>query len=149
MSASPTELKVQPCRARGASLRHFPEVRDDRGALSFGEVIQHLPFTPLRYFLVYDVPPDAIRGFHAHQEMHELLVCVRGACTVELDDGQTKEAIRLDSPRMGLHIPPRIWRIHREYTEGAVLMALASTLHDPADYIWDYDEFLRTLPQDT
>lgn len=131
-----------PLRVAGAKLHHMPLITDLRGALTFGEIGQQLPFVPKRFFVVFDVPNKEIRGEHAHRELHEFLVCLRGSCSVALDDGRVREEIKLDSPTIGLHVSPRLWRTHYKYTNDAILLVLASDVYRADDYIRDYDEFL-------
>jgi serine acetyltransferase/dTDP-4-dehydrorhamnose 3,5-epimerase-like enzyme len=133
-----TELHVP-----GVSLRKLPIVDDMRGSLSFGEFDRHLPFIPKRYFIVFDVPGKEVRGEHAHKQLHQFLVCVKGTCAVVVDDGQRRQELLLDSPGLGLHIPPMVWATQYKYTSDAVLLVLASDVYDPNDYIRDYDEFLE------
>lgn len=132
-------------RAKGASLIEVPQVVDLRGALSFGEVDAHLPFTPKRFFAVYDVPSEEIRGEHAHRTLHEFLLCIKGSCSIMLDDGSAREELELNSPTRGLHIPPHVWRVHYKYSKDAVLLVLASHRYDAGDYVRDYDEFLAMM----
>lgn len=134
-------------RVKAARLIRLPLVEDLRGKLSFGEIEQHLPFTPKRYFLVFDVPSQEVRGEHAHKTLHEFLVCVKGSVSVALDDGQSRDEIKLDSPNLGLHIPPMAWRVHYKYSSDAMLLVLASDVYRADDYIRDYDEFLSFLGQ--
>ena len=46
---------------------------------------------------------------------------------------------------LGLHIPPMIWAVQYRYSPDATLMVLASEPYDAADYIRDYDEFLKLV----
>jgi UDP-2-acetamido-3-amino-2,3-dideoxy-glucuronate N-acetyltransferase len=132
-------------RVEGASLHELPEVRDLRGALIFGEIDLQLPFTPQRFFVVFDVPNAQVRGEHAHHTLHEFLVCLRGSCSVVLDDGVNRDEVRLESPRLGLHIPPQTWRVHYKYSPDALLLVLASHAYDANDYIRDYQTFKRQV----
>jgi UDP-2-acetamido-3-amino-2,3-dideoxy-glucuronate N-acetyltransferase len=127
---------------RGVYLHQLPTVLDMRGSLTFGEYETSLPFQPRRYFLVYDVPSRDIRGEHAHRECHQFLVCVKGSCSVVVDDGRNRAEIRLDRPDIGLHISPMVWAIEYKYSQDAVLMVLASDIYKADDYIRDYDQFL-------
>lgn len=129
-------------RTRGPAVHEMPQIEDLRGALTFGEVGAHLPFVPKRFFVVYNVPSAEVRGEHAHKELHEFLVCVKGSCNVMLDDGRTREEITLDSPTVGLHIPPKIWSVQYKYTADALLLVLCSDLYLAEDYVRDYQEFL-------
>ena len=129
----------------GAKLHVLPRVHDLRGALAFGELDTHLPFAPKRFFVVYDVPSREVRGEHAHHGLHEFLVCLRGSCAVALDDGTSRDEIVLDTPTLGLHVPPKLWRVHYKYSPDAILLALCSDVYDPKDYIRDYEEFLKVV----
>jgi hypothetical protein len=113
-----------------------------RGSLSVAEFPKEIPFVPRRYFVVFDVPGSEIRGEHAHRTCHLFLVCVRGACSVVVDDGRSREEFRLDHPTLGLHLPPMVWGTQYKHTADAVLLVFASEWYDPDDYIRDYQAFL-------
>jgi len=126
-------------------LYEMPVVSDLRGSLTFAEYETALPFVPKRYFLVFDVPSRDIRGEHAHRECHQFLVCIKGSCSVVVDDGKNRAEILLNHPRFGLHIPPMIWATEYKYSQDAVLMVLASEVYKAEDYIRDYDLFIREV----
>ncbi len=53
-------------------VQRFAEFSDLRGRLTAGEFPgDAIPFTPQRWFLVYDVPSREIRGEHAHRVCHQ------------------------------------------------------------------------------
>ena len=130
-----------------AKLIQLPRIVDLRGGLSFGEYDQHLPFLPKRYFVIYDVPSIEVRGEHAHREQHQFLVCLKGSCSVVLDDGKNRNEVVLDRPDLGLYLPPMVWGIQYKYTPEAVLMVLVSDVYDADDYIRDYDLFIKEVNQ--
>jgi UDP-2-acetamido-3-amino-2,3-dideoxy-glucuronate N-acetyltransferase len=45
--------KLRLLAVDGATLNQMPLIEDLRGALTFGEVNQHLPFHPERFFVVF------------------------------------------------------------------------------------------------
>lgn len=141
----PTSNNLRELKVRGAALHALPLIKDLRGALVFGEIEQHLPFHPKRFFAVFDVPGREVRGEHAHRELHEFLVCLRGSCAFALDDGQSRDEVVLDTPTIGLHVPPGVWRTHYKYSSDAILLALCSDVYKADDYIRDYDEFLSAV----
>ena len=151
----PDEIReIKPVRTGGATTRtsvagvtvhEMQSAVDLRGSLSAGEFPRHVPFSPQRYFLVFDVPGKEVRGEHAHRASHQFLVCARGSLNVVVDDGVHTEEVRLDRPDLGLHIPPLVWAVQYKYSADAVLLVLASDPYDPADYIRDYDEFLSVV----
>lgn len=130
---------------QGVQFVRLPIIPDLRGSLSFAEFGQYLPFVPKRYFLVYDVKSREVRGEHAHKELHQFLVCVKGACSVMVDDGNCREEYILNTPGSALHIPPMVWGVQYKYSPDAVLMVLASDVYKSDDYIRDYDEFLSLV----
>lgn len=135
------DLKVE-----GVHLQRFAEFVDLRGSLTAGELPgDAVPFTPRRWFLVYDVPSREIRGEHAHRECHQFLVAVAGRVSVAVDDGTNRAEVTLDGPTTGIYVPPMVWASEYQYEQGAVLLVLASSPYDPDDYIRDYDEFLTLV----
>ena len=135
------QTPVTPTGVRGVTLHRLVIVEDLRGPLSAGEFGVHVPFTPLRYFMVFDVPNKDVRGEHAHRKCRQFLVCARGSVAIVIDDGRTSEEVLLDAPDLGLYVPPMIWAVQYKYSPDALLLAFASDHYDPADYIRDYDEF--------
>lgn len=125
----------------GCSLHRMKLVQDMRGRLTVGEYEDDIPFTPKRYFMVFDVPSQEVRGEHAHKECEQFLICIRGACSVLLDDGKQRCEIKLDSPDKGVFMPAGTWGTQYKYSGDAVLLVFASHGYDPDDYIRTYDEF--------
>jgi acetyltransferase-like isoleucine patch superfamily enzyme/dTDP-4-dehydrorhamnose 3,5-epimerase-like enzyme len=121
---------------------HLNNLQEDRGRLSFGEVENHLPFIPRRYFVISHVPLHEVRGHHAHRQQHQFLTCVSGLCHVVVDDGVERAEVVLSSPQVGMHIPPMIWGLQYKYSSDAVLLAFASGNYDQTDYINSYEDFL-------
>lgn len=137
------EAPLRTLEVRSARLHKLPLTKDLRGGLTFAEVGKHLPFEVKRYFVILDVPSSNVRGEHAHRKLDQFLVCVKGALAVALDDGKSRDEVILDSPTIGLHIPPMVWGVQYKYSPEAVLLVLASDVYDPDDYIRDYDEFVN------
>lgn len=129
----------------GVTLLPLPRAMDERGAVTYGEFPGELPFVPRRVFLVSDVPAGKRRGEHAHREIEQLLICVHGEVTVTVDDGIASRELVLDRTDIGLHLGPMIWTTLHEFSEGAVLLALASDRYDLDEYIHDHDEFLAAV----
>lgn len=126
----------------------FQEHGDWRGQLVALEENKNIPFAVKRVYFMYDTKEGVVRGRHAHRELWQILFCVAGACTISLDDGKEKIAVRLEHPYRGLLIGPGIWREMYDFTKGAVLMVLASEYYDESDYIRDYDVFLDSIGED-
>ncbi len=124
-------------------LINLPVIEDTRGNLAF---IQNdvLPFDFKRIYYLFDVPSNAFRGGHSHINQHEILIALSGSFEVVIDDGQKKETYLLNKPNIGLHIGTGIWRELQNFSSGAVCLVVASDVFDEADYIRDYNTFLKS-----
>ena len=148
-SQPPGGAEVLETSVRGVTVRRLLLANDLRGTLSAGEFPREIPFVPKRYFIVFDVPGQDVRGEHAHRQCHQFMVCARGSVTVLVDDGTTSEEIPLNTPNLGLYVPPKIWAVQYKYSPDALLLVFASDPYDPDDYIRDYDDFLAAIQKTT
>ena len=123
----------------------FPPHGDERGQLVAIEEGKDLPFPIRRVYYIYDTLPQVRRGYHAHRNLEQILICVSGSCKIHLDNGRETAEVLLDKPNEGLYLANDIWREMYDFTEGAVLMVLASMPYDEKDYIRNYDKFLQML----
>ncbi|MEO7190774.1 MAG: WxcM-like domain-containing protein [Vicinamibacterales bacterium] len=130
---------------RGVTIHRLPLVEDLRGTLTAGEFERQVPFTPLRYFMVFNVPGKDVRGEHAHRRCKQFLVCVRGSVAVMVDDGVKSEEVELNDVCLGLYLPPMVWAVQYRYSADALLLVFASDHYDPDDYIREYSAFLAAL----
>lgn len=137
---NPTNNKIQ-IGIGDTSLHRFNTIQDSRGELSVGEFIKEIPFTPKRYFLVFNVPSGKVRGGHAHFNCHQFLICVKGSCSVLVDNGKSRTEILLNTPNLGLYLPPLIWGTQYNHSTDAVLLVFTSEYYQSDDYIRDYTKF--------
>ncbi|WP_131782838.1 WxcM-like domain-containing protein [Legionella gresilensis] len=120
-------------------------VRDMRGDLTVGEFLKVIPFIPKRYFVVFNVPSEKTRGEHAHYNCHQFLVCIKGSCSVVVDDGKARSEVTLESPDIGLYLPPLTWGIQYKYSSDSVLLVFTSDYYDADDYIRNYKDFINIV----
>lgn len=118
---------------------------DERGQLVAIEEFKDIPFVVKRIYYIYDTQNGVRRGFHAHKKLEQILICVHGSCKIHLDNGTETEEVLLDKPYEGLYISNNMWREMYDFSEGAVLLVLASELYTENDYIRDYSEFLKFI----
>lgn len=122
----------------------LPKIIDPRGNLSVIEG-NTLPFPIKRVYFLYDVPSGAERGGHAHVDQKEFLIATSGSFDVILNDGFSIEKVTLNKPNQGLLIPEGVWRELQNFCSGAVCLVIASDVYDEADYIRDYNDFLKSV----
>jgi dTDP-4-dehydrorhamnose 3,5-epimerase-like enzyme len=116
---------------------------DDRGLLVSLEQNKNIPFDIKRVYYIFDTKEGIRRGFHAHKNLKQVLVCISGSCKILLDNGKEKKEILLDSPKNGLLVDSVVWREMFDFSDNCVLMVVASELYNESDYIRDYREFKK------
>lgn len=121
----------------------LPRIKDPRGNLTFIEGGHHVPFDVERVYYLYDVPGGAERGGHAHRDLHQAIIAVAGSFDVILDDGFDRKKFRLSRSYRALYVAPMVWRELKNFSSGSVCLVLASASYDEADYLRDFDEFVR------
>lgn len=123
----------------------LPKIADKRGNLSFVEEGQHIPFAIRRNYWIYDVPGGEIRGGHAYRENREFIIALSGSFDVLLDDGRESRTYSLNRSYYGLYVPEGIWRQMMNFSTNSLALVMASTPYNPADYLYDYDEFKKII----
>lgn len=129
------------------TLTSFPVHGDARGCLVALEGQQQIPFDIKRVYYIYQAAPDVRRGFHAHKQLQQMLICVSGSCKILMDDGREKRTVILDQPHQGLYVGPGVWHEMFDFSPDAVLLVLASQVYQESDYLRDYGEFLRWVAE--
>lgn len=124
-------------------LVELPRIPDARGSLTVIEGGRQVPFEIARVYYLYDVPASATRAGHAHYRLSQLIIASSGSFDVNLDNGSEQATLHLDRPYRGLLLRPMVWRTIDNFSGGAMCLVIASIPYDEADYIRDYDEFLR------
>lgn len=118
---------------------------DERGSLISLEKNKNIPFDIERVYYIFETADKARRGFHAHKELKQLAIVLKGSCRFLLDDGIEKIELLLDNPTQGLFIESFIWREMFDFSDDCVLMVLADSVYDESDYIREYEEFLEVV----
>lgn len=133
----------------GYSIVNFQTLGDERGSLIALEADYNAPFHIKRVYYIFDTQKNVVRGCHAHINLKQIAIAVKGSCTFMLDDGASKKEILLDNPNKGLFIEGLIWREMKDFSEDCVLLVVASEHYDEKDYIRDYNKFLAKVQNAT
>jgi hypothetical protein len=122
-------------------LRFFKDLPD--GNLFIAEGRKQIPFEIKRvYFINGLANPKAVRGFHAHKQLEQVLFCISGSFTLGLDDGTTKQRIKVNDPSIGVRIGKMLWHTMSSFSYDCIILVFASDKYVESDYIRDYSEFL-------
>ena len=124
-----------------ARYEDFQRMGDDDGWLIALEMGKNIPFDMRRAYYIYGTRAGVTRGKHAHHKLRQLMVCMAGSCCVLLDDGRTREEVRLEHNEHGLYIDPMVWHEMHAFSKDCVLLVLADDFYKLDDYIRDYAVF--------
>jgi dTDP-4-dehydrorhamnose 3,5-epimerase-like enzyme len=127
-----------------ARIIELPKILDRRGNLSIIEEYKNIPFKIERVFWIYDVPGGEARGGHAYKKSREFIVALSGSFDVILDDGKKKKVFSLNRSYYGLYVPNGIWRQMENFSTNSLAIVLSSTAYNAEDYLYDYNEFVKT-----
>jgi dTDP-4-dehydrorhamnose 3,5-epimerase-like enzyme len=122
-------------------LYEFPVRGDERGSLVVLDKPSGLPFEIKRVYYLYGTTGGISRGFHAHKRLHQIAFCISGRCRMVVDDGISREDFMMDSPSIGIDLPPMLWHEMHDFSSDCVLLVVASDEYDETDYIRDYNLF--------
>lgn len=126
----------------------FQQHGDHRGQLIALEELNDIPFEIKRVYYMYDTKEGVRRGYHAHKNLEQILICIHGSCKVLLDNGAETKVISLEKPYEGLYVANNMWREMYDFSPDAVLMVLASEVYNEEDYIRDYNTFLKMVEEE-
>lgn len=122
----------------------FPHFDNENGSLAIFQP-KDVPFNIKRVFTITDTKSGSTRGGHTHHKTIQVLVCIRGGCIVDFDNGKAKKSIALNKPYRGLVLYPYVWHTMRNFKPNTVLLCLANTKYSEKDYIRTYEKFLNCL----
>jgi dTDP-4-dehydrorhamnose 3,5-epimerase-like enzyme len=138
-------LESRTLKTRGCRWIAVPGAADARGSVNFLEIGKGLDFQPRRVFWLHHVAAGQWRGRHGHRESQLVFVALNGDCLAHLDDGRTRETVRLADPTRALYMPPWVWHELTDFAPGTTVMVIASSLYEEAEYLRDYDVFRREV----
>lgn len=114
---------------------------DERGSLVSLERGVNIPFDIRRVYYIFDTKDGVTRGYHAHKQLKQIAIALKGSCDFVMDNGSERIEITLNNPTQGLLIQSCIWREMKNFSLDCVLMILADMEYQESDYIRDYEQF--------
>jgi RimJ/RimL family protein N-acetyltransferase len=123
----------------------FDKMGDYNGSLIALEENKNIPFQIKRVYYIFDTKKNVRRGYHAHKNLEQVLIAVKGSCKIHLDNTYESNEVILDDPSKGLYIESLVWREMYDFSNDCVLLVLASDYYTKSDYIRDYGEFIQVV----
>ncbi|HSR89194.1 MAG TPA: FdtA/QdtA family cupin domain-containing protein [Candidatus Udaeobacter sp.] len=114
-----------------------------RFVMSPVELKDYIDFEVKRVYFITN--PTAPTGAHCHHTEEEFFILLQGKCTAVIDRGNGLEDLPMEAPTSAMYVPAYVWHHFKDFSDGAILLALSSTNYNPdrSDYVEDYNEFLK------
>lgn len=123
------------------SMIKLTHVKEADGNLVCLEQNKEIPFNIERIFYIYDVPNQCVRADHASENTEFVLIALNGQVTVSLDDGEKKETFSLHESDVGLYVSEKTWMKTSDFSDGAILLVVASKTYEECKYFSSYQQF--------
>lgn len=104
-------------------------------------IAEDLPFVVKRLFYIEGVTPLTVRGYHALHTCEQLFIPVSGSCELVMEDADGRKRVKVLRVPTSVYVPPLIWRTLRTFSEGSVVVVLASERYDADGYYRDRKEW--------
>ena len=129
---------------RGCRWISVPGAADERGQVNFLAFDHKLGFAPRRLFWLHHIAPGQWRGRHGHRESHLVTLMperrLQGSSRRRQGEGDGGAR----RSRAGRCISaPWVWHELTDFAPQTVILVIASTLYDEAEYLRDYEAFKR------
>ncbi len=119
----------------------IPTFHDTRGDLSAIELKDYVSWVPKRVYYVTNVTED--RGGHAVVGEEKIYVCMQGTMTARFHDGKEWQEFELQGPQDAVLMSGLYFREFKNFSPGAVLMAISNMNYEKDKYIYDFEAFLQ------
>ena len=119
----------------------LPRIADDRGSLFSFQSGSEINFDVKRIYFISKVPPENVRGAHAHRQLKQAIIAIGGKIEVKLESAVGNQTIFLNPLQEVLLLEGIVWREMKFSSADTVCLVAASLVYEEADYIRSYEEF--------
>lgn len=120
-------------------LHVFSNSHGDLGVLELQDLA---PFEVQRIYYLLNIPKGGIRGQHGHKQLQQVFICLNGDFELSVTDGVSIEQVTLKRHE-AVYLAKGLWRELSNFSADGICLVLASQKFDPADYIFDFEEYLK------
>ncbi|MCK4386482.1 MAG: FdtA/QdtA family cupin domain-containing protein [Candidatus Pacebacteria bacterium] len=116
------------------------------GNLTIAESRKNIPFDIKRVYFINNLFNNkSIRGKHAHKKLKQIIFCINGHFTLNLDDGKNKQKILMNNPSYGIYLGSKLWHTMNKFSSNCVILVLAEDYYTEKDYLRNYNDFLKYI----
>lgn len=114
------------------------------GQLLIAESNREIPFEIKRVYFIDQLAIGSLRGFHAHKELTQVIVCLRGSFDLELYNGTRNSIVNMKSGDHEL-ILPMVWHSMKNFSNECLIAVFASDYYKESDYIRNFHDFKKAV----
>lgn len=119
--------------------QHNDPLSANLGVLNMSDV----PFEVRRIYWISNFQKDTIRGRHAHKNLTQMMLLLKGTLELSLYEGHESETFLMQPGEDPVLIKPGKWRVMKNASDDAVVLVLASHEYDESDYIRNWETYLE------
>lgn len=128
-------------------LKDFPRIIDPKGELGVVEFGKEFDFDVKRAFFLRGISKGGSRGFHAHRELKQLVICLSGSFKILLDNGRETHELLMKEDGKCLFLDGRVWREMFEFSETAVMLVLCDREYRFDEVVRNYQQFKEYIKE--
>lgn len=123
----------------------YPCLEESTGTLGVIEYGKELDFSIKRMFFLRNVEIGASRGFHAHEELQQFIICAQGSFTIRLDNGEKKYSYKLTPNSPGIRVDGKVWREMESFSSDSVMIVLCDREYRFDKVVRNYTDFKKNI----
>lgn len=115
-------------------------ISDSQGNLNIVE----LPFSCQRIYTLEKIAKNSTRGHHAHKDLEQIFLVLRGSLTLECSTPFSTFTFTLrHSDTHAVYLPAGYWRVLSNFAPETICLVLASSHYVETDYIRDLESYKK------
>lgn len=118
-------------------------IEDPRGSLKVIEYAKDFNFNIKRIFFLDDIKSPWKRGFHAHADLNQILIMLRGSMTLVIESPPNHRKTYEIKKNNIINIPGQAWREMINIKPNSLICVLCDRVYSEDVVIKDYEEFKK------
>ena len=111
-------------------------IDEDTGKLSVIEKGEHFDFNIKRLFFLENVPAQSSRGHHYHKELMQIIICLRGNFSLNLEYEGKVKTLHLDQSSKAVILNGPVWRYMDRFSKDALMLVGCDRVYSEDEVVY-------------
>ncbi len=120
-------------------------IAEKTGTLGVLEQENPINFNIKRIFYLKDLKSDVVRGKHSHKELKQILVCLNGTFSIDLDNTYEKLTLDMKDNQDCLYLDGKVWRRMYNFSNDCIILVLCDREYKFDEVVRNYSEFENNI----